>query len=148
MISAKNVGCVPLAFPSFRQSVTGSNGTKPTSYTFQRKKDSAFIGGGTLISAKWVLTAAHSVNYSEFLNISGLVAGSHSPDDDGKTVQRRSALRKIIHPGFKYKYVSSAFAAVYTYLDPRTLRSSLFRKNVRSFFHRATLSSAYSTISR
>jgi len=62
--------------------------------------------GATLISAKWVTTAAHCV-YRSFLNDNkkfefNLVAGDFMAFSDDKYEQNRRAIRVVVHPEFSH----------------------------------------------
>lgn len=67
------------------------------------------LGLGSIISAAWVLTAAHCSSGSPSLSI---LAGAHNRDGTDPTSVTVSASRIIVHPGYNYSLFQNDVAVV------------------------------------
>ncbi|XP_032894709.1 ovochymase-2 [Amblyraja radiata] len=83
--------------------IVGGKESKAGAHPWQvsLKRRNVHYCGGTIISAKWVLTAAHCLRDSNILTVLRVTAGEHNLKGKDSGEQRQTVRRFIIHPKFK-----------------------------------------------
>ncbi|XP_051885553.1 ovochymase-2-like isoform X2 [Pristis pectinata] len=86
--------------------IVGGKESQPGAHPWQvsLKRRKVHYCGGTIISAKWVLTAAHCIRDRNILSVLKVTAGEHNLKNTESEEQTQTVKRVIIHPKFKAAY--------------------------------------------
>ncbi|XP_078405738.1 ovochymase-2-like [Cetorhinus maximus] len=98
-------GGVPFLLNLWNRIVGGKEsepGAHPWQVSLKRRK--THYCGGTIISEKWVLTAAHCIRDRNILTVLKVTAGEYNLKNLDKEEQTQTVKRIIIHPKFKAAY--------------------------------------------
>ncbi|XP_067903050.1 ovochymase-2 isoform X3 [Heterodontus francisci] len=98
-------GGVPYLLNLWNRIVGGKEsepGAHPWQVSLKRRKN--HYCGGTIISEKWVLTAAHCIRDRNILSVLKVTAGEYNLKNLDKEEQTQTVKRIIIHPKFKAAY--------------------------------------------
>ncbi|XP_078077022.1 ovochymase-2 isoform X3 [Mustelus asterias] len=98
-------GGVPSLLNMWNRIVGGKEsepGAHPWQVSLKRRK--SHYCGGTIISEKWVLTAAHCIRDRNILSVLKVTAGEYNLKNLEKAEQTQTVKRVIIHPKFKAAY--------------------------------------------
>ncbi|XP_078077024.1 ovochymase-2 isoform X5 [Mustelus asterias] len=99
------MGGVPSLLNMWNRIVGGKEsepGAHPWQVSLKRRK--SHYCGGTIISEKWVLTAAHCIRDRNILSVLKVTAGEYNLKNLEKAEQTQTVKRVIIHPKFKAAY--------------------------------------------
>ncbi|XP_059832161.1 ovochymase-2-like isoform X4 [Hypanus sabinus] len=115
-ISMQNSNAVKCGVPSewggvrsrfrLRKRIVGGKEFQPGEHPWQvsLKRRKRHLCGGTIIGAKWVITAAHCLRDRKILSVLTVTAGEHHLNNMDSNEQTRTIKRIIAHPKFKAIY--------------------------------------------
>ncbi|XP_072905986.1 ovochymase-2-like [Hemitrygon akajei] len=89
-----------------RKRIVGGKEFQPGEHPWQvsLKRRRSHLCGGTIIGAKWVITAAHCLRDRKILSVLTVTAGEHHLNNMDSNEQTRTIKRIITHPKFKAIY--------------------------------------------